>query len=176
MTNVAVPRRFRNKSACSPASHVRWEETADGGTDARLGGVLIDWNPMSAELGEYKHFMQKEIFEQARALTDTVRGRIDFETGEVTLPDLTLTAEDVANINRITTAACGTSAYSALIGKFLIEELTGLAVMHDPDAQLRARLSLLVLLLQGRLPGGMRVRMARLSWASTTRLMLSSAR
>lgn len=99
----------------------------------------IDWNPMSAELGEYKHFMQKEIFEQARALTDTVRGRIDFESGNISLTDLTITPEEAANINKIVTAACGTSAYSALVGKFMIEELARIPVEVDYASEFRYR-------------------------------------
>ncbi|MBN2471058.1 MAG: glutamine--fructose-6-phosphate transaminase (isomerizing) [Anaerolineae bacterium] len=99
----------------------------------------IDWNPMSAELGEYKHFMQKEIFEQARALTDTVRGRIDFETGAISLTDLSLTPEQAGRINKIVTAACGTSAYSALVGKFMIEELARISVEVDYASEFRYR-------------------------------------
>ncbi len=99
----------------------------------------IDWNPMSAELGEYKHFMQKEIFEQARAMTDTLRGRIDFETGKVSFTDLKLTPEDARKISKIITTACGTSAYSALIGKFLIEELARIPVEVDYASEFRYR-------------------------------------
>ncbi|GAB4572242.1 MAG: glutamine--fructose-6-phosphate transaminase (isomerizing) [Anaerolineae bacterium] len=101
--------------------------------------TTIDWNPMSAELGEYKHFMQKEIFEQARALTDTVRGRIDFETGQVTLTDLKLTPEEARRINKIVATACGTSAYSALVGKFMIEELARVPVEVDYASEFRYR-------------------------------------
>ncbi len=120
--------------------------TADGFMVQTLAGepvlartTSINWNPMSAELGEYKHFMQKEIFEQARALTDTVRGRVDFETGAVTLPELRLTAEDARRINKIVATACGTSAYSALIGKFMIEELARIPVEVDYASEFRYR-------------------------------------
>ena len=120
--------------------------TADGFMVQTLDGqpvltrtVSIPWNPMSAELGEYKHFMQKEIFEQARALTDTIRGRIDFETGEVTLTDLKLTAEEARRISKIVATACGTSAYAALVGKFLIEELARINVEVDYASEFRYR-------------------------------------
>ena len=120
--------------------------TADGYMIQTLDGepvlariAAIDWNPMSAELGEYKHFMQKEIFEQARAMTDTLRGRIDFETGEVSFTDLKLTPEDAKKISRIITTACGTSAYSGLIGKFLIEELARIPVEVDYASEFRYR-------------------------------------
>jgi len=120
--------------------------TADGFMVQTLAGepvlartTTINWNPMSAELGEYKHFMQKEIFEQARALTDTVRGRVDFESGAVTLADLKLNAGDARRINKIVATACGTSAYSALIGKFLIEELARIPVEVDYASEFRYR-------------------------------------
>ena len=120
--------------------------TADGYMIQTLDGepvlariAAIDWNPMSAELGEYKHFMQKEIFEQARAMTDTLRGRIDFETGKVSFTDLKLTPEEARKISRIITTACGTSAYSGLIGKFLIEELARIPVEVDYASEFRYR-------------------------------------
>ncbi len=120
--------------------------TADGymiqtvdGSPVLARTAHIDWNPMSAELGEYKHFMQKEIFEQARAMTDTLRGRIDFETGKVSFTDLKLTPEEAQKISKIVTTACGTSAYSALIGKFLIEELARIPVEVDYASEFRYR-------------------------------------
>ena len=53
----------------------------------------IAWDVVSAAKGEYRHFMQKEIFEQGRSLTDTIRGRVDFEHETILLPELNLTAE-----------------------------------------------------------------------------------
>ena len=50
----------------------------------------ISWDPVTAEKGEYHHFMQKEIHEQARGLTDTLAGRVDFVKGQIRLPDLKL--------------------------------------------------------------------------------------
>jgi glucosamine--fructose-6-phosphate aminotransferase (isomerizing) len=99
----------------------------------------IEWDPISAERGEYRHFMQKEIFEQGRSLTDTIRGRIDFNTGKVTLGDLNLTPEDAKKIKRIVTVACGTSAYSGLVGKFMIEELARIPVEVDYGSEYRYR-------------------------------------
>ncbi len=99
----------------------------------------IPWDPVSAAKGEFKHFMQKEIFEQARSLTDTIRGRVNFEHGEVLLPDLNLTAEKAQSINRLVTVACGTSYYSALVGKFYIEQLARLNVEVDYGSEYRYR-------------------------------------
>ena len=86
----------------------------------------IPWDPVAAEKGEYKHFMHKEIFEQARAVTDTIRGRVDFSSGVVSLPDLRLTPEAARALRRVVIVACGTSAYSGMVGKYMIERLAGL--------------------------------------------------
>ncbi len=100
---------------------------------------VIAWDPVSAEKGEYRHFMQKEIYEQARAITDTLRGRVDFETGAVTLEDLTVSPEQANRLQRLYTVACGTSAHSGLIGKFLIEKLARLSVEVDYGSEFRYR-------------------------------------
>jgi glucosamine--fructose-6-phosphate aminotransferase (isomerizing) len=99
----------------------------------------IPWDPISAAKGEYKHFMQKEIHEQARSLTDTIRGRIDFEHYEVMLPDLNLTPEQAKALTRIVTVACGTSYYSGLVGKFFIEQMARLHVEVDYGSEYRYR-------------------------------------
>ncbi|NWF70648.1 MAG: glutamine--fructose-6-phosphate transaminase (isomerizing) [Chloroflexi bacterium] len=100
---------------------------------------VIAWDPVSAAKGEYKHFMQKEIFEQARSLTDTIRGRIDFEKGEVLLPELNLTPEKAKALKRIVTVACGTSFYSGLVGKFFIEQIARINVEVDYGSEYRYR-------------------------------------
>ncbi|NDJ53088.1 MAG: glutamine--fructose-6-phosphate transaminase (isomerizing) [Chloroflexi bacterium] len=88
----------------------------------------LPWDPVSAEKGEFKHFMQKEIFEQPRALTDTLRGRADFAAGTVDLPQLNLTPELATSLSRIVTVACGTSYYSGLVGKTIIEHIARVPV------------------------------------------------
>ena len=99
----------------------------------------IAWDAVSAARGEYRHFMQKEIFEQGRALTDTLRDRVDFETGQVRLANLSLTAEEARALTRMVTVACGTSAYAGLVGKFLIEQLARLPVEVDYGSEYRYR-------------------------------------
>ncbi len=99
----------------------------------------IPWDPVSAARGEYRHFMEKEIHEQARALTDTLRGRVDFATGTVTLPNLHIDPADAHRIKRLITVACGTSAYSGLVGKFIIEELARIPVEVDYGSEYRYR-------------------------------------
>ncbi len=83
----------------------------------------ISWDAVSAEKGEYRHFMQKEIHEQVRSLTDTLAGRVDFNAGQVRLPELNLTPELAKRIERIYITACGTAAYAGMVGKYLIEKV-----------------------------------------------------
>lgn len=99
----------------------------------------IPYDPVSAVKGEYKHFMQKEIFEQPRALTDTIRGRIDFDHLTVHLPDMNLTEELAKNLNYMITVACGTSYYSGLVGKYFIEHMARLRVEVDYGSEYRYR-------------------------------------
>jgi glutamine---fructose-6-phosphate transaminase (isomerizing) len=99
----------------------------------------IPYDPVSAVKGEYKHFMQKEIFEQARSLTDTIRGRIDFDHFDVDLPDLNLTEDLAKRLMRIVTVACGTSYYSGLVGKYYIEHMARLNVEVDYGSEYRYR-------------------------------------
>jgi glutamine---fructose-6-phosphate transaminase (isomerizing) len=99
----------------------------------------IPYDPVSAAKGEFKHFMQKEIFEQAGSLTDTIRGRVDFERGEVFLADLNLTEDQARSLERLVIVACGTSYFSALVGKFYIEKMARLNVEVDYGSEYRYR-------------------------------------
>jgi glucosamine--fructose-6-phosphate aminotransferase (isomerizing) len=88
----------------------------------------VSWDPVAAEKGEYRHFMQKEIHEQVRALTDTLAGRVDFENGKIRLPELNLTSEMARRIDKIYITACGTAAYAGMVGKTLIERIARVPV------------------------------------------------
>ena len=88
----------------------------------------VSWDPVAAEKGEYRHFMQKEIHEQVRALTDTLAGRVDFANGRIRLPDLKLTRELAKKIEKIYITACGTAAYAGMVGKYLIEKIARVPV------------------------------------------------
>ncbi|MBK7216050.1 MAG: glutamine--fructose-6-phosphate transaminase (isomerizing) [Candidatus Promineofilum sp.] len=107
------------------------------GRPARAELHTIAWDPVSAVKGEYKHFMQKEIFEQPRALIDTLGGRVNFETGCVELPEMKLTPELVARIDKLFIVACGTSYYAGLVGKYLIETLARLPVEVEYASEFR---------------------------------------
>ncbi|HJS18218.1 MAG TPA: glutamine--fructose-6-phosphate transaminase (isomerizing), partial [Anaerolineales bacterium] len=88
----------------------------------------ISWDPVAAEKSEYRHFMQKEIHEQVRSLTDTLAGRVDFNQGKIHLLDLNLTEELAKRIDRIYITACGTAAYAGMVGKYLIEKIARIPV------------------------------------------------
>ncbi len=99
----------------------------------------IDWSPLMAEKGGYKHFMLKEIYEQPRAIRDTISGRLLEEEGDVFLEDFNLDDEALAKIDRICIVACGTSWHSGLVGKFLLEEHCRLPVEVDIASEFRYR-------------------------------------
>jgi glutamine---fructose-6-phosphate transaminase (isomerizing) len=120
--------------------------TADSYSITTVDGKPVDgeihnipYDPVSAVKGEYKHFMQKEIYEQPRSITDTIRGRIDFENQRVLLPELKLSTENAKRINQLVTVACGTSYYSGLVGKFFIEHMARLRVEVDYGSEYRYR-------------------------------------
>lgn len=88
----------------------------------------IAYDPVAAEKGEYRHFMQKEIHEQVRSITDTLSGRVDFERGKILLNDLRVDPKKIEQSNRIYITACGTAAYAGMVGKFLIEKIARIPV------------------------------------------------
>ncbi len=99
----------------------------------------ILWDPIMAEKGGYRHFMLKEIYEQPRAVTDTMRGRIVPESGNVVLADVNLDPATVREIRRIVLVACGTSFHAALVGRFMLERLTGIPCEADLGSEFRYR-------------------------------------
>jgi glutamine---fructose-6-phosphate transaminase (isomerizing) len=99
----------------------------------------VTWDPISAEKAGYKHFMLKEIFEQPRAVQETVLGRASLETGQVHLNEMAIADADLRSVNKITLLACGTSWHAALVGKFMIEELARLPVEVDYGSEYRYR-------------------------------------
>jgi glucosamine--fructose-6-phosphate aminotransferase (isomerizing) len=101
--------------------------------------VHIDWSPVMAEKGGYRHFMLKEIHEQPRAILDTLAGRVFPETGEIIFDTLPLREEELRNLSRVLIVACGTSWHAGLIGKFLIEGLARLPVEVDLGSEYRYR-------------------------------------
>ncbi|MFP3866913.1 MAG: glutamine--fructose-6-phosphate transaminase (isomerizing) [Desulfobacteraceae bacterium] len=101
--------------------------------------TTITWSPAMAEKAGYKHFMQKEIFEQPRALIDTFRTRIDPDQGEIFLEEFNLADKDLQSLKKITLVACGTSYHAALVGKFLLEDMCRFPVEVDLGSEFRYR-------------------------------------
>jgi glucosamine--fructose-6-phosphate aminotransferase (isomerizing) len=99
----------------------------------------VGWDPVSAEKGEYRHFMHKEIHEQVRALTDTIAGRVDFESGRIHLAQLKVTPEQARRFKKMFIIACGTAAHAGMVGKVLIERIAQLPVEVDIGSEFRYR-------------------------------------
>jgi glucosamine--fructose-6-phosphate aminotransferase (isomerizing) len=99
----------------------------------------ILWDPIMAEKGGYKHFMLKEIFEQPRAIRDTMLGRIGQETGRVFLDEMEISEKDFREFEQVKIIACGTSWHAALAGKFMIERLARIPVEVDYGSEFRYR-------------------------------------
>jgi glucosamine--fructose-6-phosphate aminotransferase (isomerizing) len=97
-------------------------ETVDGKVVDRPP-TRVNWSLMQAERGGYKHFMLKEIHEQPRAIEDTLRGRIDIETGECNSDEMGLPPAVVRGMKRVVLLACGTSYHAAIYGRYLLEAL-----------------------------------------------------
>jgi len=98
------------------------------GSPVALHVQNISWDPVAAEKGEYRHFMQKEIHEQVRSLTDTLAGRVDFDAGKVMLHELNLDTARAKKIEKIIITACGTAAHAGMVGKILIERIARVPV------------------------------------------------
>ena len=98
------------------------------GTKVKYEISTIAWDPVSAEKGEFRHFMHKEIHEQVRSLTDTIAGRVDFESGQIYLQDLNLSADLAQRVKKIFITACGTASHAGMVGKVLIEHIARIPV------------------------------------------------
>ena len=99
----------------------------------------ITWDPIQAEKGGFKHFMLKEIYEQPRAVRDTLLGRMSLESGEVFLDKMEITGKEFREFRQVKIVACGTSWHSALAGKFMIEKLARVPVEVDYGSEFRYR-------------------------------------
>src|SRR5215210_1181769 len=97
------------------------------------------WDPIMAEKAGYKHFMLKEIYEQPTAARETILGRVSQDSGKVFLEEMTITDAQFAAVEKVTVLACGTSWHSALVGKFMIEQLARLPVEVDYGSEYRYR-------------------------------------
>ena len=120
--------------------------TADGARFWNLDGFpvakenhTVPWKLEDAIKEPYPTFMLKEIKEQAQVITQTIGDRVDFETGQVFLEKLGLTAKDAQEIAKIVIVACGTSVYAGRVGKYMIEALARIPVEVDYASEFRYR-------------------------------------
>ncbi len=100
---------------------------------------LVSWSPAMAEKAGYTHFMQKEIFEQPRALVDTLAGRVKAGSPDVFLPDLATADSELKSAKRLIFLACGTSYHAGLVGKFLVENLARVPTDVELGSEFRYR-------------------------------------
>jgi glucosamine--fructose-6-phosphate aminotransferase (isomerizing) len=110
----------------------------DGNTVSRQTSRIL-WDPIMAEKGGYKHFMLKEIFEQPRAIRDTMLGRIGRKSGRVFLNEVGISDEEFRSVQGVKIIACGTSWHAGLAGKFMLERLARIPVEVDYGSEFRYR-------------------------------------
>jgi glutamine---fructose-6-phosphate transaminase (isomerizing) len=146
-------RNGRRASCLSPRARVVFLEdgelavlTSAGARIERLDGTLverapkrIDWSPVQAEKGGYKHFMLKEIFEQPRAIEDTLRGRLSLEDGRIPPSELGLDLAQLKDIRRVVFLACGTSFHASLAGRQFVEKFARLPAWAELGSEVRYR-------------------------------------
>jgi glucosamine--fructose-6-phosphate aminotransferase (isomerizing) len=121
MTAEGIEIRHRERGRTAPSIHV------------------LDANATEAELGDYEHYMLKEIFEQPTTLENALRGRLDDDAATAKFGGLNLDLQQLRRVDRIVLTACGTSWHSALVGEYLIEELARLPVEVEYASELRYR-------------------------------------
>ncbi|MCX5733970.1 MAG: glutamine--fructose-6-phosphate transaminase (isomerizing) [candidate division NC10 bacterium] len=120
--------------------------TREGAHVTTLNGETVQrpvekvlWSPILAEKGGYKHFMLKEIYEQPRAVRDTIRGRFSEESATIFVEGMEQLEEHLAAIDKIILIACGTAWHAGLVGKFMIEELARVPAEVDYSSEFRYR-------------------------------------
>jgi glucosamine--fructose-6-phosphate aminotransferase (isomerizing) len=113
--------------------------TRFSGEELRKSHTTVAWDPVSVARGGYKHFMQKEIFDQPRTTTDTLRGRVDVENGTVSLEGLLVSPEELRQIDQIHAIACGTAWHACLVIKYFLESVARIPVEVDYASEFRYR-------------------------------------
>jgi len=99
----------------------------------------VTWDPITAQKGGFKHFMLKEIFDQAQVVGDTIRGRFSIESGSIMLPELAALETVAQRLRRIVLVACGTAWHACLEGKFFIENFAKIPCEVDYASEFRYR-------------------------------------
>lgn len=99
----------------------------------------VNWNAEAAEKGGFEHFMLKEIYEQPKAIKDTMRGRLAENGTEINFTELGWTPEDFTGISKIFIVACGTAYHAGIVGKYYLENLARISVEVDIASEFRYR-------------------------------------
>ena len=99
--------------------------------------TIIEWDQQSAEKGGFEHFMLKEIYEQPRAVADTLNPRI--QEGEIVIEELGMSPEEIRQIDRLQMVACGSAYHVCMSGKYVLERLAGIPVDVDLASEFRYR-------------------------------------
>lgn len=119
--------------------------TPEGITVTDLEGAVlkpreyeITWDSSAAQKGGFNHFMLKEIFEQPKAVADTLLGRLN-EKNEIVLDELHLTTEEIKNLKKIVVLACGTAYHAGMLAKYAIEKWANIIVEVELASEFRYR-------------------------------------
>lgn len=99
--------------------------------------VTVDWDMEAAEKGGYEHFMLKEIYEQPKAVRDTISPRI--QNGRIVLDELEMTEEEIRRLRKIYIIACGSAYHAGFTGKYVIEQLARIPVEAELASEFRYR-------------------------------------
>lgn len=120
---------------CLSREHIRFFNI--DGEPLEKTPVTIDWDIDAAEKGGYEHFMLKEIYEQPKAVRDTLSPRL--KDNEVQIEELGMTDEEINKIRKIMIVACGSAYHAGVTGKYVIEGLARIPVEVDLASEFRYR-------------------------------------
>ncbi|RRD06693.1 glutamine--fructose-6-phosphate transaminase (isomerizing) [Arachnia propionica] len=108
------------------------------GAPASTRAFHVDWDLTAAQKQGYDWFMRKEIFEQPKAVADTLLGRTN-ERGEIVLDEIRISPEELRRVNKIVIVACGTAFYAGLVAKYAIEHWTRIPCEVELASEFRYR-------------------------------------
>ena len=146
-----VPALLPHTTLVQPLANGQWArisaaETAIrdlGGNEVALAPQRVSMDPVAVAKGPYTHFMQKEIMEQPRALSDCIRGRAHVNPAGVSLEDVRLSDEQLRSLRRVLIVGMGTSMHAGMVGRYYMETLAGLPTDCDNASEFRYRAPLL---------------------------------
>jgi glucosamine--fructose-6-phosphate aminotransferase (isomerizing) len=113
--------------------------TTLAGAPAERAPRHVDWSPVMAERGGFKHFMLKEIHEQPDAVSATVRGRLDLGAADVHPAEIGVSPDVARAVRRVFIVACGTSFHAALVGRYWTEALAGVPAVAELGSEVAHR-------------------------------------